>query len=162
MRYDFYHERREYKLLLIGDAIQKKKQLNQWFQPTRSTEKERKAVDKNNPSRTHVGDHHDGTLPHVPSRHETRHLGDDLRQRTPRQSSMRVGHGNQKSSNNVQGHKKQDESSMFMTQPNELISPNTNYPKPSKTGAMLHRPNKSLNMSNARYNSFAPVHNADE
>ena len=57
---------------------------------------------------------------------------------------------------------KKDESSMFMTQPNELISPNTNFPKPSKTGAMLHRPNKSLNMSNARYNSFAPVHNVDE
>ena len=25
LRYDFYHERREYKLLLIGDLIQKKK-----------------------------------------------------------------------------------------------------------------------------------------
>ena len=46
MRYDFYHERREYKLLLIGDLIQKKKQLNQWsVQPTRSTEKERRKVD---------------------------------------------------------------------------------------------------------------------
>ena len=159
MRYDFYHERREYKLLLIGDLLQKKKALNQWsVQPTRSTEKERRTVDNKHPSRTHIGDHHDGTLPHVPSRHDTNRLGDDLRQRTPRQSSMRVGHG---TNHNVQSYKK-DESSMFMTQPNELISPNTNFPKPSRTGAMLHRPNKSLNMSNARYNSFAPVHNVDE
>ena len=57
---------------------------------------------------------------------------------------------------------KKDESSMFMTQPNDLISPNTKYPPPSKTGAMLHRPNKSMTTSNARYNSFAPVHNIDE
>ena len=30
VRFDFYHERREYKLLQIADLIHKKKQLNQW------------------------------------------------------------------------------------------------------------------------------------
>ena len=43
-----------------------------------------------------------------------------------------------------------------MTQPNDLISLNANLPKPSNTGAIAHRPNKSLVLNQPRYNSFAP------
>lgn len=50
-----------------------------------------------------------------------------------------------------------------MTQPTDLISPNVRNPQPSRTGASLHRPHKSLLGPNpARYSSFVPQSNIED
>ena len=46
VRFDFYHERREYKLLQISDLIAKKKQLNQWQVQGNKNNVERKKIEK--------------------------------------------------------------------------------------------------------------------